>query len=288
MKKKKRRIKKGVKIVFLILCVIVFSLDIYFIFNKKDKDKYNNNVNNEVKEEVKETMVEDNKEEVVKEPKKEETKEEEKKEETPKKEVTSTDDTSFTTSKGFKGYVKNGITYIDGILIANKTYSLPSTYAPGMNQKVVEAAEKMFAAAKLDGYSIKLQSGFRSYESQKSIYNNYVNTRGKQAADTFSARPGYSEHQSGLAFDVCENSGKYKDACINSNFNDTVEAKWLAKNAHKFGFILRYPNGKSDITGYKYESWHFRYVGDLAEKLYNDGDWITLEEYFGIDSKYKN
>ena len=129
------------------------------------------------------------------------------------------------------------------------------------------------------------QSGFRSYETQKSIYERYVARDGQAAADRYSARPGHSEHQTGLAFDVCATGY----ACISSGFNDTMPAKWLSENAHKYGFILRYPKGKESETGYKHESWHFRYVGkDLAEKLYNNGNWITMEDYFGIDSKYQD
>lgn len=201
--------------------------------------------------------------------------------------ITQNTDGTFTTSKGFKGVTKNGITYIDGLLIANKTYSLPSSYAPGLNSEVKAKAEEMFASAKAMDSSLNLhiQSGFRSYDTQNRLYNNYVNSRGKAAADTFSARPGHSEHQSGLAFDVCQNGY----GCINSSFDDTPPANWLANNCYKYGFILRYPKGKTNETGYKYESWHFRYVGvDLATKLYNNGDWITLENYFGITSEYNN
>ena len=197
-------------------------------------------------------------------------------------------DGSFTTSKGFHGETRNGVTYIDGVLIANKTYALPKSYAPGgLTGETRAAADKLTAGARGAGYSIKVQSGFRSYDTQQNIYNRYVRERGKASADTFSARPGHSEHQTGLAFDVCESSGKYKNACINSNFDSTEEAKWLSENAYKYGFILRYPNGKTNETGYKYESWHLRYVGvDLATKLYNGGNWITLENYFGITSQY--
>ncbi len=193
-------------------------------------------------------------------------------------------DTTFTTSKGFKGYTKNGMTYIDGVLIANKTYSLPSTYKPGgLTTQTKNAFDKMQAAAKLDGFNIYIQSGYRSYATQEKLYNNYAKKDGVAKADTYSARPGHSEHQSGLGFDVCHKGY----GCINSTFDNTPPAKWLASNCHKYGFILRYPKGKTNETGYKYESWHFRYVGvDLATKLYNNGDWITLESYFGITSKY--
>ena len=187
------------------------------------------------------------------------------------------------TSKGYTISVINGITYIDGVLIANKTYALPSTYSPGMDGTTTAKANEMFAAAKEAGYNMWNQSGFRSYNTQKGLYTGYVNRSGKAQADTYSARPGNSEHQSGLAFDVCA-TGR---PCINSGFDSTPEAAWLSENCYKYGFILRYPAGKTGETGYKYESWHFRYVGvDLATKLYNGGNWITLENYFGITSVY--
>ena len=199
------------------------------------------------------------------------------------------------TSKGFIIEKKNGVTYIDGHIIANKTYPLPSDYIPknthtdAGNQKycqtcivneVWEAWTLMKADATALGLNIWIQSGYRSYNAQKGLYDNYVNRDGKVAADTYSARPGHSEHQTGYAFDL--NS-------ITDAFQYTNEGKWVNENAYKYGFIIRYPKGKEDITGYKYESWHLRYVGkDLSEKLFNNGNWITMEEYFGITSKYSN
>ena len=203
------------------------------------------------------------------------------KEKNVEKQVTSNDNqgtTSFTTSKGFKGVTKNGVTYIEGYLVVNKTYTLPSSYGNGLTNATTEAFNKMQAAAKADGLNIYILSAFRSYSYQKTLYNNYVNRDGFVAADTYSARAGHSEHQSGLAFDV---------NTINDSFANTEEGKWLNDNCYKYGFILRYPNGKSDETGYQYEPWHFRYVGvELVEKLYNNGNWITVEDYFGITSKY--
>ena len=185
----------------------------------------------------------------------------------------------FTTSKGFSGKTINGVTYIDGVLIANKTYSLPSNYGSGLTSETRNAFNRMQADAKALGLNLWLSSGYRSYYDQKYIYNNYVARDGQAAADTYSARPGHSEHQTGLAFDL---------NTISDAFANTAEGKWVAENCHKYGLILRYPKGKDSITGYKYESWHLRYLGgDLPSKLYNNGDWITLEEYFGIDSKYK-
>ena len=154
-----------------------------------------------------------------------------------------------------------------------------------------ETAYKAWGEMKSDaaaiGYNMWIQSGYRGYYYQRDLYNQYVNKKGQAAADKSSARPGSSEHQTGLAFDICvkDSSGSYP--CITSSFNDTAPAKWLAANAYKYGYILRYPAGKTDETGYIHESWHFRYVGkELASKLYNDGDWITMEDYFGITSKY--
>ncbi len=190
-----------------------------------------------------------------------------------------------TSSKGYEITYKNGKYYVDGYLIVNKTYKLPSDYNPGsLDSKTKSAANEMFADFKAaTGTKMWAQSGFRSYDTQKSIYERYVRRDGQKGADRYSARPGHSEHQSGLAFDVCVTGY----SCISSGFNDTAPAKWLDANAYKYGFILRYPKGKENETGYKHESWHFRYVGEeLAKKLYNDGDWITMEDYFGITSKY--
>ena len=188
------------------------------------------------------------------------------------------DNMTFTTSKGFKGEVIDGVTYIDGILIANKTYSLPSDYGNGLTSATQNAFDKMNADAKSLGLNLWIASGYRSYWTQNTLYNNYVASDGKEEADTYSARPGHSEHQTGLAFDL--NS-------VESSFANTDEGVWVKDNCYRYGLIIRYPKGKESITGYMYEPWHLRYVGvELATKLYDDGDWITLEEYFGIDSKY--
>jgi len=188
------------------------------------------------------------------------------------------------TSKGYTIVVKNGITYIDGIMIANKTYSLPKSYNPGGLTSVTKSAiNEMLAAAKKDGLSLYIASGYRSFATQNNLWQKRAKNYGKAFADSGTARGGYSEHQTGLAADIC-GEGK---GCISSDYHNSKGAKWMAANAYKYGLILRYPKGKDGITGYKYESWHFRYVGkDLAKKLYNGGNWITLEEHFGITSKY--
>lgn len=170
-------------------------------------------------------------------------------------------------------------TYIDNILIASKIYPLPSTFAPGEQPEARQAFEKLAQDARTQGFELVAFSGYRSFEYQKGLYDNYVNRDGQEAADRYSARPGYSEHQTGYVFDIGE-LGK-EDIWLTEAFGESPAGKWLAANAHKYGFIMRYPKGKEAVTGYMYESWHFRYVGvDIATKIYNEGG--TLEEYLNI------
>lgn len=169
------------------------------------------------------------------------------------------------------------VTYINGILVVNKTYGLPSDYNPGENSEARAAFDRMADAAAADGIRIFVASGFRSYDHQTRTYSRYVYYDGQEAADTYSARPGYSEHQTGLAFDM--NS-------VDDSFAGTPEALWVAEHCHEYGFIIRYPEGKEEITGYQYEPWHVRFLGvETATAVYESG--LTLEEYLGIDSKYK-
>lgn len=205
--------------------------------------------------------------------------------------LTVKDNPNVKVSKSTKGYtIKNyyGVTYVDGVVIANKTYSLPSNFAPNnlvtINGyiKVVDYVKDAFTSlvsdAKALGLNIYASSGYRSYNDQKYIYNSYVARDGVANADTYSARAGYSEHQTGLAIDV---------NTVDMTFDGTAESNWLRDNCYKYGFVLRYLKGKEDVTGYMYEPWHIRYMGkDMANKLYNNGSWITLEEYYGIDSRY--
>lgn len=199
-----------------------------------------------------------------------------------------------TTSKGFKIEEINGATYIDGVLIANKTYALPQDFIPTnpdqpvnadrsstcLDKTLMSAWNKMLKDATANGLNIYIASGYRSYNYQVNVYNRYVKSDGAAVADTYSSRPGNSEHQTGLCFDL---------NTIEDSFQYTNEGKWVNDNCYKYGFCIRFPKGKDSSTGYKYESWHLRYVGvDLATKLYNNGDWISLEEYFGITSEYSN
>ncbi|GAA3344395.1 M15 family metallopeptidase [Lysinibacillus sp. FSL M8-0216] len=170
-------------------------------------------------------------------------------------------------------------TYIKGILLANKIYPLPSTFAPEENPEARQALNQMLEAAKQQGFDLVAFSGYRSFEYQTTLYNNYVNRDGQEAADRYSARPGYSEHQTGLAFDIGER-GK-EDVWLTEEFGETPAGQWLFAHAQEYGFILRFPQNKEEITGYMYESWHYRYVGkDVAKEIAKQS--ITLEEYLGV------
>ncbi|MEO5627965.1 MAG: M15 family metallopeptidase [Candidatus Saccharimonadales bacterium] len=182
-------------------------------------------------------------------------------------------------------------------VIVNKQRPLPAGYAPndlvvpsvGLRlaagnqemqvRKVTAAAmQAMFGEAKKAGYNLLLASGYRSEDFQKNLYNGYVAQKGQALADTDSARPGHSEHQTGLAFDV----GRADRKCeVDPCFGDTAEGQWVATNAHKYGFVVRYPANKQGVTGYIAEPWHLRYVGnDLATEVYQAG--LTLEEFFSL------
>ena len=165
-----------------------------------------------------------------------------------------------------------GITYVNGVMLVNKTHPVPKDYSPGLQTVAYDAFLNLRKAAALEGFDIQLLSGYRSYETQTRLYNNYVATYGQAEADTFSARPGTSEHQTGLAMDV---------GWIDDEYANTPSGKWLANNCYKYGFIIRYQKNKESITGYKYEPWHIRYLGtDLAKKVYDSG--LCLEEYLGV------
>lgn len=156
-----------------------------------------------------------------------------------------------------------------------------SAAAPEMQIRgeAATALEQLVAAAKADNIHLMLASGYRSYDTQISVYNSEVRAYGQAAADQESARPGHSEHQTGLAADLEPTSKKCE---IEDCFADTPEGKWLAANAYTYGFIIRYTPDKIAITGYKYEPWHIRYIGpDLAAEMHNKKI-QTLEEFFNL------
>lgn len=159
------------------------------------------------------------------------------------------------------------------ILIVNKKYPLSSHYNPGENPTAKASLLKLIADMKAAGYAVSDQySGFRSYDTQLELYQNYVDRDGKEAADRYSARPGYSEHQSGLAFDLIDTEGNLLE--------EPGASQWLLDNAANYGFIVRFLKGKETSTGYMPESWHLRYIGREAKEIADSGK--SLEEYFGI------
>lgn len=163
------------------------------------------------------------------------------------------------------------------LMVPEIPFSFTGTYEKSyMRKQAAKSLEKLFAGAAKKGYQLKGVSAYRSYERQKQIYNNNVRNRGTTKTDKVSAIPGSSEHQTGLSIDVSCNS---VNCTLEQSFGNTPEGKWLKKNCHKYGFIIRYPKNKSKITGYSYEPWHIRYVGkNLAKYIYENN--LTLEEYY--------
>lgn len=163
--------------------------------------------------------------------------------------------------------------YFEDILVVNKKHPLPSDYNPLENEDAARAVKQLIADMQKQGYDISSNySGYRSYAYQAQLYNQYTATYGQAAADTFSARPGFSEHQSGLAFDLLNQQGQLVEA--------PSESDYIANNAHKYGFIVRYLPGKEASTGYQAEPWHLRYVGEKATEIYESK--LSLEEFLHV------
>ena len=165
-------------------------------------------------------------------------------------------------------------TYINGILLVNKDYGLPPTFGNGDDPTALAKLQQLQRDAQAQGINISNSySGYRSYQDQTQLYNNYVNLHGEEEANTFSAKPGFSEHQTGLTFDLKDFNGQLVE--------DPITSQWIKDNCAKYGFIVRYPEGKEDITGYIYEPWHLRYVGEeVANQIMNNN--TTLEQYLGV------
>ena len=195
-------------------------------------------------------------------------------------------------------FYENVITVSNGdskLVLVNKNYALDSSYAPSdlvlpnvlalgheqnktiyLREEASQHLEQLFSAAEQEAGLIFLaRSGYRSYETQVSLYQRYVDQNGQEAADRFSARAGHSEHQTGLAIDVTADS---VNGQLTTEFGKTAEGIWLKDNAHRFGYIIRYLEGRESETGYQYEPWHIRYVGvEAATEIYQN-NWI-LEQY---------
>ena len=170
----------------------------------------------------------------------------------------------------------NKFNYLDSNYVPNNLELLDNSYAKSGIYLVKEAKdniETLISAAKNDGMNIRVISAYRNYTYQENLYNKYVKNDGLKNADTYSARPGYSEHQTGLVVDVTKAFDNF------NNFENTEEYKWMNENAANYGFILRYPKDKENITTYSFEAWHYRYVGiDLAKKIKASN--LTFDEYY--------
>ena len=182
------------------------------------------------------------------------------------------------------------------LIIANKQYPLPESYKINvsyvsgnyrLDSRIVDAYNSMISAAKNDGITLKIISGFRTYQGQTTLFNNKVNKyinqgysreRAKELAAQYVAPPGTSEHLTGLAVDLISTDWYSYNSVLNSNFEKTEEFEWLYSNCAEYGFVLRYPKDKEAVTGYSYEPWHYRYVGVEAAKEIMSSK-ICLEEY---------
>ena len=173
----------------------------------------------------------------------------------------------------------DGVTYINDILIVNGEYGLPADHDPGVEPEVIEAYTELIDDAAAEGFDLVIVSGFRSYEDQEAVYDDFVSRLGVEDAELLTLPAGHSEHQSGLAVDI----GSVESATIAAiPFGETADYEWMKDVAHEYGFIVRYQEGKEDITGLDYEPWHIRYVGvEAATEIYEED--LVLEEYLDID-----
>ena len=170
----------------------------------------------------------------------------------------------------------NKYNYLDKNYKPDDVIEISSWYAYADNETsktILEEYKKMYEAAESEGLELIISSGYRDYENQEETYNEYVRDYGEEYAKKYASLPGFSEHQTGLAFDILT------FGTLTNEFEKTKEFEWLKNNSYKYGFILRYPKGKENITGYEYESWHYRYVGKEAAKQIHDED-ITFDEYY--------
>jgi len=173
----------------------------------------------------------------------------------------------------------NKYNYLDKSYEPENLVTIPTTYSWGeygkqkVTKETYDAFLNLWKASNSQGYYLMISSSYRNYDKQEAVYNEYKDTYGTEYADSIAARPGYSEHQTGYVIDMFEKGTTQK------TFHETDSYKWLLDNAHKYGFILRYPEDKEEITGYSFESWHYRYVGkEIATYIYENN--ITFDEYY--------
>ncbi|PHK49509.1 M15 family metallopeptidase [Staphylococcus edaphicus] len=176
-------------------------------------------------------------------------------------------------------YEKNSVTYVNGHVIVNKTLALPAKYKPGENKIAKKQLNKLLKQAEKRNLDLKITSGYRNFESQSKVVDAFVENDGEQKTAKYAAKPGHSEHQTGLAFDV---GTKQSLNDFHNDFEKTKEAHWLANHAADYGFIIRYPKGQSQDTGYAYEPWHLRYVGPQLAKVIKEKN-TNLESYYHLN-----
>lgn len=169
---------------------------------------------------------------------------------------------------------KDGVTYVGGVLIVNKKYSVPEDYGAELGLVIDEAYDTLVQMREDTGYALPLVSGYRSYELQTELFDYYCEIDDYEKVIMYSAQPGHSEHQTGLAMDIGE---------LSESYVNTEEGSWLTDNCYKYGFIIRFPKGKEHKTGYDYEPWHIRWLGKSTAKLVYDSG-LTLEEFLGVDA----
>lgn len=185
------------------------------------------------------------------------------------------------------------------LVLVNKNYQLSPDYVPNdlvlpqvqmitasennyLRQEAATALEEMFQAASTDDIELYARSGYRSYQTQTYLYENYVASSGQEQADTYSARPGHSEHQTGLAVDVTSTSVGFQ---LDDQFDLSPEGEWITHHAHEYGFIIRFQKGKETLTGFQYEPWHLRYVGKEVAQEITENNWL-LEDYLLMNGKF--
>lgn len=168
---------------------------------------------------------------------------------------------------------KDGVTYVGGVLVVNKKYSVPEDYGAELGLVIDDAYDTLLQMREDTGYSLALVSGYRSYELQTELFNYYCEIDDLDRVEMYSARPGHSEHQTGLAMDIGE---------LSEDYVNTEEGSWLTDNCYKYGFIIRFPKGSEHKTGYDYEPWHIRWLGKSTAKLVRDSG-LTLEEFLGVE-----
>jgi len=179
-----------------------------------------------------------------------------------------------------KQHPLNPATYVPADLVMpDVPLRVPGNESMQLRAETAKQLQAMFTAAGQQGLKLMLSSGYRSYTYQVSLYNGYVQSQGQSVADTQSARPGYSEHQTGMAADI---EPAARTCELEQCFGDTPEGKWLATNAYTYGFIIRYTTGNDTITGYEPEPWHVRYVGTALAKEMHDKQVATLEQFFNV------